>query len=178
MSGWSLLETSGRIAEKIRKYMLIRTLASVVTGLAVFLFTLAIGLDLAIAWGVISFVLNYIPYVGPLVAVIFPVIFATAQFESWQMVAFIFGSLYLIQFVIGNYLEPLLTGTALAISPLVMLVAFVIWDFLWGMPGAFIGLPLTIALFTVWDQNPSTRWIANLMAKSGAASDKQLARPS
>jgi AI-2E family transporter len=56
--------------------------------------------------GVISFVLNYIPYVGPLVAVILPVIFATAQFESWQMAAIIFGSLYLIQFVIGNYLEP------------------------------------------------------------------------
>jgi hypothetical protein len=59
MSGWSLLETSGRIAEKIRKYMLIRTLASVATGVAVFLFTLAIGLDLAVAWGIISFVLNY-----------------------------------------------------------------------------------------------------------------------
>jgi AI-2 transport protein TqsA len=176
LSGWSLLETSGQIAEKIRKYMLIRTLASVATGVAVFLFTLAIGLDLAIAWGVISFVLNYIPYVGPLVAVILPVIFATAQFESWQTAAFIFGSLYLIQFVIGNYLEPLLTGTALAISPFVMLVAFLIWDFLWGMPGAFIGLPITIALFTIWEQNPSTRWIADLMSTSGAAPDTQSAK--
>jgi AI-2 transport protein TqsA len=170
MSGWSLLETSGRIAEKIRKYMLIRTLASFVTGLAVFLFTLSVGLDLAVAWGVLSFVLNYIPYVGPLVAVILPVIFTTAQFESWQMAAFIFGSLYLIQFVIGNYLEPILTGNALAISPFVMLFAFLIWDFLWGMPGAFIGLPVTIALFTVWEQNPSTRWIANLMSTSATPS--------
>jgi AI-2 transport protein TqsA len=170
MSGWSLLETSGRIAEKIRKYMLIRTLASAVTGLAVFVFALAVGLDLAVAWGIISFVLNYIPYVGPLIAVILPVIFATAQFESWQMAAIIFGSLYLIQFVIGSYLEPMLTGTALAISPFVMLFAFLIWDFLWGMPGAFIGLPVTIALFTIWEQNPSTRWIAKLMSTCGAAS--------
>src|SRR6202023_3850398 len=176
MSGWSLLETSGRICEKIRKYMLIRTLASVATGVAVFIFTLAIGLDLAIAWGVISFVLNYIPYVGPLVAVILPVIFATAQFESWQMAAIIFGSLYLIQFVIGNYLEPMLTGTALAISPFVMLFAFLFWDFLWGMPGAFIGIPVTIALFTIWEQNPSTRWIANLMSTSATASDTQLTK--
>jgi AI-2 transport protein TqsA len=178
MSGWSLLETSGRIADKIRKYMLIRTLASVATGLAVFLFTLAIGLDLAVAWGVISFVLNYIPYIGPLVAVILPVIFATAQFESWQMAAIIFGSLYLIQFVIGSYLEPMLTGNALAISPFVMLFAFLIWDFLWGLPGAFIGLPVTIALFTIWEQNPSTRWIANLMSMSDAASDTQLTKTS
>ncbi|MGH6835276.1 MAG: AI-2E family transporter [Methylocella sp.] len=178
MSGWSLLETSGKIAYKIRKYMLIRTLASLATGLAVFLFTLAIGLDLAVAWGVLSFVLNYIPYVGPLVAVILPVIFATAQFESWQLAAVIFGSLYLIQFVIGNYLEPVLTGNALAISSFVMLFAFLIWDFLWGMPGSFIGLPVTIALFTIWEQNPSTRWIANLMSTSGAASDAQLAKTS
>jgi AI-2 transport protein TqsA len=172
MIGWSLLETSGRIAEKIRKYMLIRTLASVATGVAVFLFTIAVGLDLAIAWGILAFVLNYIPYVGPLIAVILPVIFATAQFESWQMAAFIFGSLYLIQFVIGSYLEPILTGNALAISPFVMLLAFLIWDFLWGMPGAFIGLPVTIALFTIWQQNPSTRWIADLMSTSAAASDR------
>jgi AI-2 transport protein TqsA len=170
LSGWSLSETSGQIAEKIRKYMLIRTLASVVTGLAVFVFTLSIGLDLAVAWGIISFVLNYIPYIGPLVAVVLPVIFATAQFESWQTAAVIFGSLYLIQFVIGNYLEPMLTGTALAISPFVMLFAFIFWDFLWGMPGSFIGIPVTIALFTIWEQNPSTRWIANLMSTSGSAS--------
>jgi AI-2 transport protein TqsA len=173
MSGWSLLETSGQIADKIRKYMVIRTLASLATGVAVFLFTLAIGLDLAVAWGVISFVLNYIPYIGPLVAVILPVIFATAQFESWQMAAIIFGSLYLIQFIIGSYLEPMLTGNALAISPFVTLFAFLIWDFLWGMPGAFIGLPVTIALFTIWQQNPSTRWIANLMSTSDAASESQ-----
>jgi AI-2 transport protein TqsA len=178
MSGWSLLETSSKIGAKIRKYMLIRTLASIATGVAVLLFTLVIGLDLAVAWGVISFVLNYIPYIGPLVAVILPVIFATAQFESWQMAAIIFGSLYLIQFLIGSYLEPVLTGTALAISPFVMLFAFLIWDFLWGMPGAFIGLPVTIALFTVWEENPSTRWVANLMATSAAASGTKLTKTS
>jgi predicted PurR-regulated permease PerM len=86
--------------------MLIRTLASVLTGLAVFVFTFSIGLELAIAWGVISFVLNYIPYTGPLIAVAFPVVFANAQFESWQMAVFIFGGLYTIQFLTGNYLEP------------------------------------------------------------------------
>jgi AI-2 transport protein TqsA len=164
VSGWSLLETVGEIARRIRKYMLIRTLASVATGVAVFIFTLSVGLELAVAWGVISFVLNYIPYVGSLIAVVLPVIFATAQFESWQMAAFVFGSLYLIQFVIGSYLEPILTGNALSISPFVMLLAFLAWDFLWGMPGAFIGLPVTIALFTIWQRSPSTRWIANLMS--------------
>ena len=148
--------------------MLIRTLASVLTGLAVFVFTLSIGLDLAIAWGVISFVLNYIPYIGPLIAVVFPVLFATAQFESWPMAVVIFGGLYTIQFLIGNYFEPMIAGKALAISPFVMLVAFFFWAFLWGIPGAFIGLPVTIALFTICEQNPSSQWIARLLSTSGA----------
>jgi predicted PurR-regulated permease PerM len=162
--GWDISQTAAEIASKIRKYMLIRTLASVLTGLAVFAFTLSIGLDLAIAWGIISFVLNYIPYLGPLIAVVLPVIFASVQFESWHTVIVIFGGLYLIQFLIGNYLEPIIAGKALAISPLVMLVAFFFWAFLWGIPGAFIGIPVTIALLTICEQNPSLRWVAKLLA--------------
>ena len=167
--GWNVSQTAEEIAKRIRKYMLIRTLASVLTGLAVFAFTLSIGLDLAISWRVISFVLNYIPYIGPLVAVVFPVLFASAQFESWQMALVIFGGLYAIQFLIGNYFEPMIAGKALAISPFVMLVAFFFWAFLWGIPGAFIGLPVTIALFTIGEQNPSSRWITRLLSTSGHA---------
>jgi predicted PurR-regulated permease PerM len=163
---WDVSRTAEEIARKIRKYMLIRTLASALTGLAVFAFTISIGLELAIAWAIISFVLNYIPYLGPLIAVGLPVIFASVQFESWQMVIIIFGGLYLIQFLIGNYLEPIIAGKALAISPLVMLVAFFFWAFLWGLPGAFIGIPITVALLTICEQNPSYRWVARLLSAS------------
>lgn len=162
--GWDIAQTAAAIASKIRKYMLIRTLASILTGLAVFAFTISMGLDLAIAWGIISFVLNYIPYLGPLIAVVLPVIFASVQFESWHTVIVIFGGLYLIQFLIGNYLEPIIAGKALAISPLVMLVAFFFWAFLWGVPGAFIGIPVTIALLTICEQNPRLRWLAKLLS--------------
>jgi predicted PurR-regulated permease PerM len=164
---WNILETVDEIARRVRKYMLIRTLASVVTGLAVFAFAFLMGLDLAIEWGVISFVLNYIPYIGTLIAVVFPVLFATAQFQSWPMAIVIFGGLYTIQFLIGSYFEPLITGKALSISPFVMLVAFFFWAFLWGIPGAFIGLPVTIALFTIGEQNPSSRWIVRFLSTSG-----------
>ena len=90
--------------------------------------------------------------------------FATIQFKSWQMVAVIFAGLYFLQFIIGSYLEPLIAGAALAISPFAMLCAFFFWDFLWGIPGAFIGLPVTIALFTICEQTPSGRWIAYLLS--------------
>ena len=162
--GDDVLRTTAEVSAKIRKYMLIRTLASIMTGLAAFLFTLSIGLDLAIAWGVISFVLNYIPYIGTLVAVALPVVFASVQFESWQTVILIFGGLYLIQFLIGSYIEPVIAGRALAISPLVMLVAFFFWAFLWEIPGAFIGIPMTIALLTICEQNPRLSWLARLLS--------------
>ena len=111
-------------------------------GAAAFIFALAIGLDLAAAWGVNSFVLNYIPYIGPLIAVVLPAVVSLVQFPSWKAAALVFGSLYSIQRIIGSCLQPMLTGSALAISPLFMLTAFFFWDFLWGMPGAFIGIPL------------------------------------
>jgi predicted PurR-regulated permease PerM len=162
--GQDTSRTAADIAGKIRKYMLIRTLASAATGLAVFAFTISVGLDLAMAWGIISFVLNYIPFLGTLVAVALPVLFATVQFESWQTVVFIFAALYLIQFLIGSYLEPVIAGRSLAISPLVMLVAFFFWAFLWGIPGAFIGIPVTIALLAICEQNPSLNWLARLLS--------------
>lgn len=80
------------------------------------------------------------------------------------MTIFVFGSLYLIQFLIGSYLEPIIAGRTLAISPFVMLVAFFFWAFLWGIPGAFIGLPVTIALLTICEQTTSLNWIAKLLS--------------
>jgi predicted PurR-regulated permease PerM len=162
--GWTITQAAADIAKKIRRYMLVRTLMSVLTGVAVFVFVLSMGLDLAFAWGVISFVLNYIPYIGPFIAVVLPVIFANAQFDSWNPVIVIFAGLYAIQFLTGNYFELLVAGKALKISPFVMLVAFFFWGFLWGIPGAFIGLPATIAIFTICEWNPSTRWIAKLLS--------------
>jgi AI-2 transport protein TqsA len=143
--------------------MLIRTLASISTGFA---YSLSVGLDLGIAWRVISFVLNYVPYIGTLVAIVLPVIFSTIQFESWQMPVIVFGGLFIIQFLIGNYLEPMIAGKALSVSPFAMPVAFFFWGFLWGMRGAFIVLPMTIALITLCEQSSSARWIVRLLSPS------------
>ena len=117
-----------------------------------FCFALLVGLELALAWGAIFFVLNYVPFLGPLVAVVLATLFAAAQFESWQMALINLAGLSVIQFLIGSYLEPLLAGATLAISPFLVLFAVFFWSFLWGIPGAFIGVPLTIAFLTICEQ--------------------------
>jgi len=137
---------------------------SVLTGAVVWGITLLAGLELATAWGVIAFVLNYIPFIGPLFATVFPTLFAIAQFESWQLALIVFLSLNLIQFLIGSYLEPRIAGAALAVSPFLILFAVFFWSFLWGIPGAFIGVPIVIAVLTVCEQHESSKWVATLLS--------------
>ncbi|MFO1103300.1 MAG: AI-2E family transporter [Methylocystis sp.] len=164
-----LLTASQSIAIKFRKYMYVRTIASVATGVVVGGFALLMGLELAAAWAILAFALNYLPYIGPLVVTVLPALFALVQFDSWQTAMVVFVALAVIQFVIGSYLEPLISGSALAISPSVVTFAVVLWTFLWGVPGAFIGVPLAIAFLTLCAQFPSTEWIATMFSGSSRA---------
>ena len=160
----SLLITAEDIAEKFQKYMLVRTTMSILTGVVVWSFALIAGIELATAWGVIAFVLNYIPFIGPLIATVFPTLFALVQSGSWQLCLAVFICLNVIQFVIGSYLEPRIAGAALSISPFIVLLAVFFWSFLWGIAGAFIGVPIIIAILTVCERHKSTGWIASLLS--------------
>lgn len=162
--GASLVRAASQAAKKLQKYMRVRTVMSVMTGIIVFGFAKLIGLPLAAEWGVIAFALNYIPFIGPFVATLAPTLFAFAQFESWQMALFVFACLNIIQFVVGSYLEPRVAGSALSISPFVVLLAVFLWSFLWGIAGAFIGVPIVIAILTVCEQYPASRWVSQVLA--------------
>src|SRR5262249_7349829 len=118
-------------------------------------------------WGVIAFALNYIPFIGPIIATVLPTLFAIAQFESWRMGLTVFVGMNLIQFVTGNYVEPRVAGTALSRSPFMVLFAVLFWSFLWGLPGAFIGVPILIAIVSFCERYPSSQWIAHLMSGEG-----------
>src|SRR5271157_3835127 len=127
-----LLLATADTARKFRKYMVVRTQMSLATGLLVGVFAWGAGLRFAVEWGVIAFALNYVPFIGPFVATLFPTLLAMAQFASWQAVLAVFVCLNIIQFVIGSYIEPRVSGAVLAMSPLVVLFAVFFWTFLWG----------------------------------------------
>jgi len=162
--GQVLSRAGADIAAKLQKYMLVRSVMSVLTGALIWVVTLLAGLELATAWGVIAFVLNYIPFIGPLIATVFPTLFAIAQFGSLELALIIFVCLNLIQFLVGSYLEPRMAGAALSLSPFLVLFAVFFWTFLWGIPGAFIGVPIVIAALTVCAEYDSTRWVATLLS--------------
>jgi AI-2 transport protein TqsA len=161
--GRILIEGGRETAIKLRRYMLVRTLMSVITGLVVFCFVWFMGLGFAVEWGVIAFALNYIPFIGPFFATLFPTVFAMVQLETWQAVIWLFVGLNLAQSIVGSYFEPRVSGNVLAISPVVVLFSVFLWAFLWGMFGAFIGVPITIAVIAFCAQDPSSRWLAELL---------------
>ncbi|MBR1198262.1 AI-2E family transporter [Bradyrhizobium sp. AUGA SZCCT0240] len=161
-----LLDGSAATAAKFRKYLLVRTQMSAITGLLVGVFAWITGLPFALEWGVIAFALNYIPFIGPFIATLFPTLLAMTQFESWQAVLALFACLNIIQFVVGSYVEPRVAGSMLAISPLVVLFAIFFWTFQWGLFGTFIGVPIALAILTFCAQHPSSRWIADLLGGS------------
>lgn len=162
--GQTILDASRIIATKFRRFMLVRTFASILTGLLVWLLSIGAGLELAAAWGVIAFAFNYIPFLGPLLATTLPTLFAIAQFDTWQPALLIFVSLNIIQFIIGSYLEPRLAGASLAVSPFAVIFAVFFWSFMWGLPGAFIGVPILLAFIVFCSMVASTRWIATVLS--------------
>ncbi len=156
------------IAIKFQRYMLIRTVMSAATGVAVWGLAHAFGVDLAMEWGVIAFALNFIPFLGPLFATLLPTLFAIVQFDSIAVPLAIFVGLNLVQFLLGSYLEPRIAGQRLSISPFMVLFAVFLWSMLWGVAGAFIGVPVLIALMTFAEYHPATRGWASLLAGDAA----------
>jgi predicted PurR-regulated permease PerM len=170
----ALINGSTATARKMRSYYLVRTQMSILTGLLVFGVTYSVGLPLAKEWGVLAFALNYIPFLGPLILTVFATFYAIAEFQSWESAAFIFVLLNLIQIAIGSYVEPRVSGAALSMSPTLVLFSIFFWAYLWGIFGAFIGVPITIAILTYCQQGQTTRWLADLFAGDGPQAGTQV----
>ena len=163
-----VIDTAAEIAARLQTYMLVRFGMSVLTGFAFWAFTAIDGLELQREWGVIAFVLNFIPFIGSFIATLLPTLFAAAQFESVYAALVVFIGLNLLQFVIGSYIEPRVAGTAVSVSPFMVLFAVFFWGLLWGIAGAFIGVPIVIALATICAGHPSTRLLAVLLSAGGS----------
>ena len=155
------------IMQKIRIYLSVKTFVSVLTGVLSFLLLTLIGVDYAVFWGFIIFMLNYIPTIGSLLGVVFPAILSLVQFDtSWQFFAvlILLGSL---QFVIGNILEPRLMGSSLNLSGLVIMLALAVWGSIWGITGMILSVPITVVILIVCAQFPKSRPVAILLSSKG-----------
>ena len=151
-----------QIGKSIRHYLSIKTLISIITGILIWVALMIIGVEYAIVWALIAFLLNYIPTIGSILAGIPAVLFALVQ-VGYGGALWTLGVYIALNTVIGNVVEPKMMGKGLGLSSLVVFLALVFWGFLIGTVGMFLSVPLTMALKIVLEQNEKTRWIAVLL---------------
>ncbi len=132
--------------EKIGIYVSVKTVMGLLTGVGVYLICLGFGIDFALFWATISFLLNFIPSVGSIIASVPPILLSTIQLSSWASVLFYGACLIVMHLCIGQVLEPKLMGSRLAVKPLAILLGLIFWGFLWGLPGMFLAAPLMALL--------------------------------
>lgn len=155
------------IGRRMRHYMGIKTAVSALTGLLTFSITAWAGLPYAALFGFIAFLLNYIPTIGSLIAVVFPSLLSLVYFDSLTPFLAITLGLGAIQFMLGNLLEPRLMGTQLNISPLVIMISLSFWGALWGVIGMVLCVPLVVLAIIICAQFPASRPIAILLSGDG-----------
>ena len=132
--------------EKIGIYISVKTIMGLLTGVGVYLICMGFGIDFALFWATISFLLNFIPSVGSIIASVPPIVLSMIQLGSWASVLFYGACLIVMHLLIGQVLEPKLMGSRLAVKPLAILLGLIFWGFLWGLPGMFLAAPLMALL--------------------------------
>ena len=162
--GEKVNRVTASIAGQISRYLSIKVMISAITGILVWLVLRLIGVDFAITWGVLTFLLNFVPTVGSIVATIPPVLLAVVQFyPNFWLAGIVLLMLLLIQQVIGNFVEPKLMGENLNLSPVVILLSLVFWGWLWGITGALLSVPIAAAIKIVCENIEMLRPISVLM---------------
>jgi len=159
--------TLAQIGRKTETYVAVKTLASLLVGGLSYAVLLFFGVDFAGFWALLIFILNYIPYIGSLIAVIFPTVLTLLQFGSLGLFVVVLAVLTGVQVFVGNVIEPRWMGKSLNLSPLVILIALSVWGELWGVTGMILSVPITVISAIVLAQFPKTQAIAVFMSESG-----------
>ena len=156
-----------RIRDDIQKYISIKMFTSSLTGILSFTFLSTVGVDFAAVWGLLIFLLNFIPTVGSIVATIFPALIALAQSDGYTLFVLVLLGIGGLQICIGNILEPRLMGSSFNLSPVVILLNLALWNAIWGIPGMFLCVPFLIIVAIVLSHFPQTRPVAIMLSSDG-----------
>jgi predicted PurR-regulated permease PerM len=166
-----VLNTIGR---GIQRYLGVKTVVSLLTGSLCYLMMVALDIPYALFFGFLTFMFNYIPTFGSIIAGSLPTMTALAVEASWTKAAAIMGTYLAVNLTLGSFIEPRILGRELNLSPLVVVVSVVVWAGLWGVVGGFLAVPLTASLQICLASQESTRPIA-VMLGSGPPKEKKRA---
>jgi predicted PurR-regulated permease PerM len=159
-----------RIRLEVQRYLVMKTLVSVVMGVLSGLGVAIVGLDFPVLWGLLAFLFNYIPNIGPILAAIPALLLSLVQLglPATLLIAALFLFLHL---VVGNILEPQLFGRRLGLSPLVVWVSLIFWGWVWGPIGMLLSVPLTVIARIAFENSRELRWAAVLLSSEPLEED-------
>lgn len=151
-----------RMTRQVQNYLMIKTAISAATGTMVGLWVAALGLDFAVLWGLVAFLLNFIPNLGSIIAAVPAVLLALVQLGPGRA-AVIAGGYVVVNIVFGNFIEPMLMGRRLGLSTLVVFMSLVFWGWVWGPVGMLFSVPLTMVVKIALKNTEEFRWVAVML---------------
>lgn len=160
----SMASIIAKIDEKVRQYLVTKTLVSAGTGALSALILWIIGVDFPLLWGFITFLFNYIPNFGSLLSTVFPVVLALVQFDTPTPALVALVLLVVMQNLMGNILEPRLMAFSLNLSPVLVLVSLIFWGWLWGVVGMILAVPIMSMIKIVFEHIDALKPVAALMS--------------
>ncbi|AHM05108.1 transporter, permease [Roseibacterium elongatum DSM 19469] len=162
-AGGSWRDVTQSLGRALRRFFATRAVVGVISTVAYTLWLLPFGLDLLLVWAILVFLMNFIPNIGAFISGVFPTVYAFLTLDLGT--ALLIGAgLVVIEQVMGNWIDPRLQGNRIALSPLVILVAVVFWAWVWGVAGAFLGTPMTLAIMILCNAVTPPRPVALLLS--------------
>lgn len=174
--GEAALEIARVCAERVRGYLYVRTVLGVASSLLAGAWLTLLNVDLVLTWMVLTFTLNYIPNVGSVIAVVPPSLMAIVQHGPVRGLI-VFGGLVIFEQVIGNVIDPRMQGRRLSLSPVLVMVSLVFWSWAWGVAGALMAAPMTVALVVICAHVPGLEWVAELAGRGDSRGPAATSRP-
>ncbi len=156
-----------RIRDDIQKYITIKIITSSLTGILSYIILRIADVDFAGVWGLLIFLLNFIPTIGSIIATIFPALIALAQSDGYTLFLVVLFGIGALQVCIGNILEPRLMGSSFNLSPIIILLNLALWGYIWGIPGMFLCVPFLIIVTIILSHFPQTRPMAIILSSDG-----------
>ena len=157
-----------KFAENVNRYIAIKTSVSMVTGLVITVYLTVLGVDFPILWGLLAFLLNFVPAIGSIIAAIPAVLLALVQLGPGYALLTAAGYAA-VNIGMGNVVEPRFMGRGLGLSTLVVFLSLVFWGWVLGPVGMLLSVPLTMTAKIALEANPSTTWLAHLLGPAQAA---------
>ncbi|WP_236842907.1 AI-2E family transporter [Campylobacter lanienae] len=159
----SALHIANTFISNLKRYLAIKTISSIATGVIVWGFLILFDVPHALLWAVLAFILNYIPTIGSIIAAI-PALLVSLAVNDISTTLWLTLIYLVVNISIGNFIEPRFLGKGLGISTLVVILSLLFWGFIFGIGGMFLAVPLTMSIKIALDANPRTKFISILLS--------------